>query len=65
MEKFNLYRHRNCTDTAIMPMYIVVTKEFIVAKIQWFNITGDQPRAMGLKETIRIKTENIDHWIKF
>ena len=64
MEKFVLYKNKYCTDTAILPMLIVPTEHYLVLKIQWFNVSSGEPWAMGIKETIKIKNEDVKNWIK-
>ena len=45
-------------------MLIVPTQDYLVLKIQWFNVSSGEPWAMGIKETIKIKNEDVKNWIK-
>lgn len=63
MKKFILYKHKNCRDVAMMPIRVVQTPDYLVLKIQWFNVVNE-PTTMNLSETVRIKHEDIPNWIK-
>jgi len=65
---FELWKHRRCTDVAIMPVknpvYIRAKKGFKV-RIRWFNISGSNktaPRDMDLIETVFISDVERNNW---
>lgn len=65
MEKFKLYKNIHNEDVAIFPLQIVPTANYLVVKVQWFNIACGTPFFMGLKEAIRIENDKIKDWVEY
>jgi len=69
MRPFQLYKHENCTDVAMMfvkyPVFIP-EKNGYKFKVRWFNIVN--PRNvfdMNEPDTIFIKKEDLPKWKEF
>lgn len=69
MRSFDLYKHENCTDVAIMPLKIYrVNPEYIKVKLRWFSVHGNQlsksipPFDLGVTETHKINIKDLAKW---
>lgn len=65
MRIFNLYKHENCTDVAILPIKIfyVFEKSGYKVKVRWFNIVNpDNIYDINFSETIFIKANDLKRW---
>ena len=68
MKNFELYTHKLCTDTAIMPLkrYWIPEKNGYKVKVDWFNIAYGKPFRLGCKETVFIKIDDyLKNWIEY
>jgi ubiquitin C-terminal hydrolase len=63
MRIFELYKHVNCRDVAIMPKKIYKLPHKLIIKIKWFNVVNPANKFdLHCDETIEIKTEDISKW---
>ena len=68
IKPFQLYKHKNCTDVAMMPikMYRIYSKNIVKIKCYWFNITNpDYVFNMGMTDKIEIKMQDLDKWLPY
>ncbi len=64
MTPFNLYKHINNTDVAIMPMEISfdATTDSYDIKVRWINIVLKRNLDMDIIQTIKIKKADMENW---
>ena len=69
MIPFNLYKHVNCTDTAIAPIMhplFVSDKNGYEVTVVWFNVVNpDHIYELNIQETVFIKTEHMKNWEQY
>lgn len=69
MMKFKLYKHKNNTDIAFMPLYNTDSEEFTnkIVKIgYWYNIVNLKNiyKCSEKLDIIEIQKEDLDNWEK-
>lgn len=66
MRQGYLYKHENCTDTALMPVkrpFFVPEKQIYKVRCRWFNIVNpNNVYDMGVVDNVVIKAEDIRRW---
>jgi hypothetical protein len=67
MAPYHLYKHKNCTDTAIMPIknpLFIPEKRGYKVKVRWFNIVNPENIFdVDVLETIFISAEHMNDWL--
>lgn len=58
-----LYKHINCTDTAIEVLRLTKIKDKLVLKVSWYNVVNPKSKfKLGVTETIKIPTKDWKNW---
>lgn len=70
MKPFQLYKHKNCTDVALMPVKsprYSTTRKVYKLKVRWFNIVNpknvfDMNVGDNGTDNVEIREEDLKNW---